>query len=69
MKLGRRTAKLVQEAAVLGFVEGVVHAHGRTWEEARRDFPPDLEVLARVLRAAHSHADLYPTLSRVEEAR
>jgi hypothetical protein len=62
MRLGKRTAKLVREAMVLGFVEGA-------WAETTglgATIPPDREIVIRVLRAARAHPDLYPSLSKVE---
>lgn len=60
MKLGKRTARLVREAAVLGFVNGA-------WSVGfEPPIPPDMTILADVLRAARSNADLYPALSRAE---
>ena len=65
MKLGKRTAKLVREAIVLAHVEGAFFgAHKPLVSE--EDYPKDSDVVARVLRAAKSNADLYPTLSKVE---
>lgn len=65
-KLGKRTAKLLREAIVLAHVEGVrwgqVHARDD-------EYPSDSQVLARVLAAAVSFSDLYPTLSKLDEAK
>lgn len=67
MKLGKRTARLVREAAVLGFV------HGSRWGQAnprvlsaKEQFPRDSEIVADVLWASKSFRDLYPTLCRAE---
>jgi len=60
VRLGKCTARLVQEATVLGYVNGAWSA------TASPPIPPDLDVLADVLRAARNHADLYPVLSRAE---
>ena len=66
-KLGRRTTKLLRETMVLAYVEdsrwGQCHG-GRGHDE----FPSDDAIVARVLAAAASFADLYPTLSKTEEA-
>jgi hypothetical protein len=61
VKIGKRARRLIQEAAVLGYVNGV-------WSVAGSDaeIPPDIAVAAEVIRAARAHPDLYPTLSRVE---
>lgn len=60
VRVAKRTEKLIREAAVLGFVQGSRLA-GR---EVR--IPRDAEVVRRVLLAAESFSDLYPTLSKVE---
>ncbi len=63
MKLGKRTAKLVREAAVAGFVMGT------RWTGYHGDdssFPDDTDILVRALRCAEKFPDLYPTLSKVE---
>lgn len=60
MKIGKRTARLVREAAVLGFVNG---AHSVTPEA---NIPKDSAIVANVIRAARSIPDLYPLLSRAE---
>ncbi|SFO60235.1 hypothetical protein [Amycolatopsis rubida] len=65
MILGKRTAKLVREAIVLG------HVHGVLWGQAfprnsGEPYPGDSAVVAGVLRAAKSHRDLYPTLAQVQ---
>ncbi|HET9144079.1 hypothetical protein [Actinophytocola sp.] len=61
MKISHHTERLIREAAVLGFVNGFWSAGGQSG-----DVPPDLDILAGVLRAARSNADLYPTLSGIE---
>ena len=67
MKLGKRTAQLVREAAVLGFAEGARWAgYHHTSAEDRANYPRDSVVLADALRSARSFSDLYPTLARVE---
>lgn len=66
MRLGKRTAKLVREAAVLGFANGAYWAADRTWSEVEANYPKDTAVVVDVVRAARNNADLYPTLSKVE---
>lgn len=61
MRVGKRTARLIREAAVLGFVNGAWSATG---PGAR--IPPATAVFAEVVRSARDMPDLYPTLSRVE---
>jgi hypothetical protein len=65
--LGKRTAKLLQEAILLAHVEGARWAgyHGGV----AAGYPKDSEVVGRVLSAAVSFEDLYPTLSKLEEAQ
>lgn len=66
MKIGKRTAKLLREAIVLAHVEGSrwSQCHGRDDE-----YPTDAEIVAQVLAASVTFADLYPTLSKTEEAQ
>ncbi len=67
MRLGKRTAKLVREAAVAGFVQGTRWAG---WVPPRGEpdpFPFDPEILTLAFRCAAKFPDLYPTLSKVEE--
>lgn len=66
MKVGKRTAKLLREAMVLAFVEG------SRWGEYRGnddEFPTDSSIVARVLSASVSMSDLYPMLSKTEDAQ
>ena len=42
-------ARLVWEAAVLGYVHGTRHAVGRTYEAQRADFPKDHAIVAGVM--------------------
>ncbi len=42
-------ARLVWEAAVLGFVQGTQHATGRSYDEQRADFPKDHAIVATVM--------------------
>jgi len=68
VRLGKRTARLVREAAVLGFVEGAWWRGGHTTAaDARADYPKDADVLAWVMRSARSNRDLYPLLSNVDD--
>lgn len=64
MRVGKRTAKLIHEAAIMGFVQGSIW--GRATPDRDKDFPKDSEVVYRVLRGVSGCRDLYPTLSRVE---
>lgn len=66
MKLGKRTAKLLREAIVLAHVEGAQwgQVHGRD-----ATYPKDSDVVRRVLTAAVSFSDLYPTLAKLDEAQ
>lgn len=62
MKLGKRTAKLVREAAVMGYVHGFRHG-----AYAPEDpFPKDSAIVFVVLDAAKRNKNLYPTLGLVE---
>lgn len=42
-------ARLVWEAAVLGFVHGTLHAAGRSWNEQNADFPKDHAIVTGVM--------------------
>lgn len=69
MKLGKRTARLVREAAVAGFVQGTRWAGyfppiGKTAKED--DFPGDSDIEDRAYRTAEKFPDLYPTLSKAD---
>jgi hypothetical protein len=64
VKVGKRTAKLIREAAVLGFVNGAFWAGYNHRDPSI--YPKDSAVLDQVLRSAQSNSDLYPTLSRAE---
>lgn len=66
MRLGKCTAKLVREAAVLGFANGAYWAADRPWSEVEANYPKDTAVVADVIRSARSNGDLYPTLSKAE---
>ena len=68
MKVGKRTTRLLREAMVLAYVEGSrwgQHHSGRSDEE----FPSDSAIVRRVLEASVMFADLYPLLSRTDDAR
>lgn len=70
MKLGKRTAKLLGEAMVLGFVEGSHWGQANPRQLGDDDrFPKDAEIVFRVLAASTSFRDLYPTLSKLDEAK
>ena len=70
MKLGKRTAQLVREAAVMAFVQGSLWGKSEGRNEvmgfAIEPHPRDSVVLRNVLRAARSNSDLYPLLSKAE---
>jgi hypothetical protein len=68
MRLGKRTARLVREAAVMGFVQGSMwgEVQGHKPRAERSPHPKDSEVLDRVMLGARKHSDLYPALSKVE---
>ena len=66
MRLGKRTARLVRQAAVAGFVNGTRFAQGRPPREVDAEFPRDSFVVAGVLRTARAHSDNFPTLATVE---
>jgi len=70
VKLGKRTAQLVREAAVMAFVQGSLWGKSEGRNEvmgfASEPHPRDSVVLRDVLRAARSHSDLYPLLSKAE---
>jgi hypothetical protein len=58
---GRERA-LVREAAVMGYVRGVLAVPGGH----RETIPPDAEVLAHVVLCCLSTQDLYPAMARAE---
>lgn len=65
MRLGKRTAKIVREAIVLA------HVHDARWGQAHDrldEYPLDSEVVELVLASAVGASDIYPTLSKLEEA-
>jgi len=66
VRLGKRTARLVRQAAVAGFVNGTRFAQGRTAGEVDAEFPRDSVIVAGVLRTARAHSDNFPTLAKVE---
>lgn len=43
-------ARLVWEAAVLGYAQGTQHAFGRSYDEMRADFPKDSAIVAGVMQ-------------------
>lgn len=70
MRLGKRTEKLVREAAVAGFVMGTRWAgwHPPPGVPAGEDaFPLDSEIVSRAYRCAAKFPDCYPTLSKAEQ--
>lgn len=70
MKLGKRTARLVREAAIMGFVHGAMWGRVQGRRQVRNDeedqFPRDSDILLRVMRGARSNGDLYPLLSKAD---
>lgn len=66
MRVGRRTARLVHEAAILGFVQGVRWGQANPHVHEGRDLPKGGHIVADLLRDVQMFRDLYPTLSRVE---
>lgn len=66
MKIGTRTARLVREAAIAGYVNGSRFAQYRSPTEVDADFPQDSLIVAGVLKTARAHGDLYRTLAKVE---
>lgn len=63
MKLGKRTEKLVRQAAIAGFVAGNRLGPDRLARE--EDFPLDPEIWVLTLRVARKFPDIYPTLAAV----
>lgn len=69
MKLGKRTARLIREAMVMGFVQGSMWGEFNPRShrnDSESKFPLDSDIVARTLRGAQSFSDIYPLLSRVE---
>lgn len=70
MKLGKRTAKLLGEAIVLAFVEGSRWGQSHPRKLGDDDeFPRDREIVEQTLAASTSFRDVYPTLSKLDEAQ
>lgn len=63
MKLGKRTAKLVREAAIAGFVAG--NYFGPPPLTRTEEFPLDAEIWVLTLRTARKFPDIYPILKNV----
>ena len=63
MKIGKRTAQLIREAAVLGYV----HGYRNALYSLEDGIPKDSEIIGGVLYAASRNKDLYPTLGKVEQ--
>ncbi len=55
--LSPREARLVREAAVMGYVQGAING------KHRDRIPPDTKVLREVVDACLAHSDLYPTIN------
>lgn len=64
MKIGPHTAKLLREAIVLAYVEGTRHP-----TEQGVPFPKDSDIVSLVLASSVGFRDLYPTLSKLDEAK
>jgi hypothetical protein len=64
VRVGPRTAKLLREAIVLAYVEGT-----RRPAEQGVPFPKDSDIVSLVLAASVGFRDLYPTLSKLDEAK
>lgn len=58
-----REQRLVREAAVMGYVRGALfgQAHNRN-----AGLPDDSAIVADVITACHSNADLYPVINSLE---
>jgi hypothetical protein len=69
VKIGKRTAKLLREAMVLAYVEGSRwgQCHPNSFEDS--EFPTDSQIVQQVLTAAVLFGDLYPTLSKTDDAQ
>lgn len=76
LAMTRRERRLVREAAVMGFVQGIQfgeaqasarHAKGTAMEQFLHEssFPRDHEILLRVLSGCDAHSDLYPVISHL----
>lgn len=63
MRLGKRTAKIVREAAIAGFVAG--NRYGPSLVADEVEYPTDPEIWVFTLRTARSFPDLYPILKNV----
>lgn len=59
-ELTDRELRLVKEAAVMGYVQGAMHLKGER-------IPKDSQILATVIDACLSHADLYPAVNAVTQ--
>lgn len=66
MRIGPRTAKLLREAIVLAHVEGMRYGRATKSDDP---YPRDADIVELVLAASVGFRDLYPTLSRLDEAK
>ncbi|MFD9950819.1 hypothetical protein ACFWYW_58665 [Nonomuraea sp. NPDC059023] len=57
-----REHKLVREAAVMGYVQGIGAARA-----GELDIPMDAEIVWRVIAGCQTFGDLYPTISALPE--
>jgi hypothetical protein len=63
--LSKREQRLVREAAVMGYVEGVRSQPGG--HDAK--IPPDMDIVGMVIDSCSSMPDLYPTIHRAGSRR
>lgn len=63
--LSPREQRLVREAAVMGYVQGVRSVPGSHDTQV----PPDSTIIARVINACAAMSDLYPTIYRAGSRR
>lgn len=65
MKIGKRTAKLIREAAVAGFVAGHQFGPPRGAEDIEAEFPTDAAIWVFTLRTARMASENFPALRRI----
>lgn len=64
MRIGKRTARLVREAIVLGHVEGAWFGRAVPYGDQEEGYPADSVVFFNALRSARSNRDKFPTLAK-----
>jgi hypothetical protein len=69
VKVGKRTAKLLREAMVLAYVEGSRWGQCHPDCHGEASFPTDSQIVQQVVVASVAFRDLYPTLSRIDDAQ